>query len=65
MIFKISSFLTLAFALSSLDAASVTAILVPKNHDGGKLNRRDSDAGVVLVNVFADYDIPVTGTYPE
>ena len=49
--FKIFSFLTLALALSSLDA--VTAILVPKDGDGGQLNRRaNAGVGTVTIGVY-------------
>ena len=42
MIFELSFFLSLALALSSLDA--VTAIFVPRSVDGEQLNRRYSGA---------------------
>ena len=44
MIFKLPSFLTLAFALSSLDA--VTAISMPSSLDGGQLIRRVENVDV-------------------
>lgn len=62
MIFKIS-FLTLALALSSLDA--VIAVLVPKNSDvSGKLNARDSapaDLGGVRIGPFTAHVFEPTG----